>query len=387
MTNKLRVGIVGLGNAGMMHVRSLSDGSLPRGVLTAASDVKAKVDSLRTSMPGHVKLFDSYDDMLASGCCDAVIIATPHLQHPELSIKALKAGLHVFCEKPAGVSVGAVREMNAVAEASGKVFSIHFNRRLEPVFQKLRSLLRSNELGEIYRILWETTDWYRPDCYFASAAWRGTWAGEGGGVLINQGIHHLDIWQHLFGLPGRVRSFCRFGKHHAIEVEDEVTAFVEYGNGVTGTFIASTGESPGTNRLEIACSRGRLIVEDKTIRFHRLTIPLDEFNRKTTEGFAEPANWVCEIPVAGLADLSGGMLRNFLDSALDGTALLVDGTEGLASLEFENAILLSTWLDNWVELPVDAAAFDRELRKRAAASKKKVMAGAERTFDLKASFK
>ena len=376
-----------MGNAGMMHANSIIGGSIPRAELSAVCDKKERLDCLCGKLPESTRCFEDYDSMLASGACEAVIVSTPHFQHPELSLKALKAGLHVFCEKPAGVSAGPVREMNAAVAASGKVFSMHFNKRLEPVFGKLRSLIEGGEAGRIYRINWIATAWYRSDSYFNSADWRGTWAGEGGGVLLNQCIHNLDIWQYLFGMPSRIRSFCQFGKHHDIEVEDEVSAFMEYDDKVTGVFIASTGESPGADRLEISCSRGQIVVEGRTIRFHRTVIPIEEFNRTDIKGFGEPDCWVCDIPTKGQANLSGGMLKNFVEAVLDGAPLLVRGEEGLASLEMENAILLSTWLDDWVKLPVDAPLFDSELKKRAANSCRKKNAVKNRIFDLKESFK
>lgn len=383
----LRIGIVGMGNAGMMHARSIIDGKIPNAILSAVCDQQGRLNLIKDKVPAETHFIADYDEMLAGDFCDAVIIATPHFQHPELSIKAFKAGLHVFCEKPAGVSIGPVQDMNQAARDSGKIFCMHFNRRLEPVFQKLHEMITQGELGTIFRVNWTATNWYRSDTYFNSAEWRGTWAGEGGGVMINQCIHNLDIWQYLFGKPDRIKSFCRFGKHHNIEVEDEVTAFMEYDNGISGVFIAGTGESPGTDRLEIACSHGKIIVENKNITCHRTTEPIEEFNRKNTSGFGEPECKIEEIPISGQADLSGGMLKNFVDAVLEGVPLLVNGEEGIDSLELENAILLSAWRDEWVEFPVDPEVFDRELNKHVITSRKKEAPVVERIFDLKDSFK
>lgn len=384
----LKLGLIGAGNAGMMHLGAIKGGSLSSRVsLVAVCDTPERLAGLADKLPPETRQFSDYAEMLASGLCEAMLVATPHFQHPELSIQAFRAGLHVFCEKPAGVSVTQVREMNAVAAASGKVFAMHFNRRLEPVFVKLRALIAAGEFGTIHRVSWIVTNWFRSDAYFNSAPWRGTWSGEGGGLLINQCIHDLDNWQAMFGLPARIRSFCRFGKHHDIEVEDEATAFLEHANGMTGVMIFSTGESPGSNRIEIGCSRGTVIVQDRAIRFNRTMIPVEEFNAKNTTGFGEPEYWPCDIPVSGQADLSGGVLKNFVEAVLDGTPLLVRGEEGLASMEMENAILLSTWLDDWVKLPVDGKRFDAELQQRIATSRKKKHSGPARVFDLKDSFK
>jgi len=386
MESKLRIGIAGMGNAGTMHAKAVLGGSISRACIAAVCDGKSSLERARQFIPESARQFESYDEMIASGSCDAIVVATPHMQHPEQSVKALKAGLHVFCEKPSGVSASAAREMNKAAAASGKVFAMDFSRRQEPYVIKLRELISSGELGEIYRVNWIATNWYRSDSYFASAAWRGTWAGEGGGALINQCIHILDLWQHLFGLPDRVRGFCRFGKKHSVEVEDEATAFLEHGNGVTGVLSVSLCESPGTDRLEIACSRGKLVLESKSLRFYKTEVSLEEFNRANDKGFGEPPFQVCEIPVSGEADLTSGLLKNFVDAVLDGSPVLVPGSEGLASLEIENAILLSSWTDSWAGVPVDAEAFDRELKKRAAASKK-TLSSTMKVFDLKDSFK
>jgi predicted dehydrogenase len=277
--------------------------------------------------------------------------------------------------------------MNAVAAAApDRVFTMHFNRRLDPFVLKLRELLAAGEAGTVTRVNWTVTNWFRTDSYYASAAWRGTWAGEGGGVLINQCIHDLDCWQLLFGLPARTRAFCRFGKHHRIEVEDEVTAFFEYPDGLTGVFIAGTGEAPGTSRLEIACTRGRIVVENRQIRFQRTTVPVDEFNRTNASGFGEPECWACEVPVAGKTDFGSAILANFVEAVLGRAPLIVPGEEGLASMEMENAMLLSTWTDAWAAIPVDDAAFDRELKKRIAGSTKLLQDKAQ-VLDLNQSFK
>jgi len=386
-SGRLRVGIVGMGNAGMMHARSLMEGAAPRAELAAVCDSASRLESLGASIPSSVRRFESFDSMTGSGSVDAVIVATPHPQHPELCEKALAAGLHVFCEKPAGVSVSDVRRLNAVAAKSSKVFTMHFNKRLEPVYMKLKALIESGELGRLMRVNWITTSWFRTQAYFDSASWRGTWAGEGGGLLINQCIHELDIWQRLFGTPSRLMAFCSFGRHHEIEVEDEATVYMEYAGGFNGVLVASSGESPGTNRLEIACSRGTLVAEGKRLSFRRALEPVDVFCRSCPKIFGEPESWSCEIPVSGQADLSGGVLRNFLEAALDGAPLLVRGEEGLASLEMENAILLSAWTGSWASLPADGARFDAELARRVASSKGKARKVSASFADLKESFK
>ncbi|OGV58119.1 MAG: hypothetical protein A2X49_02555 [Lentisphaerae bacterium GWF2_52_8] len=387
MEVQLRIGIVGMGNAGMTHARPLIGNQVPRAVLTAVCDARERAESLRKTLPGSVMIFDDYDKMLASGVCDAVIVSTPHLLHPEQSEKALLAGLHVFCEKPAGISIGPVRRLNKLAAGTKKVFAMNFIKRQEPVYQTLKRLIDGGELGRVYRIHWTASDWYRSDSYFSSASWRGSWAGEGGGVLLNQCIHNIDLWQYIFGMPSRLRAFCSFGKYHNIEVEDDVTAYMEYHDGATGVLVTSTGESPGVNRLEVTGSRGRILVENRAITFYRTSVPIEDFNRADKSGFGEPEHWECSIPVNGQTDLFAGMQRNFVEAILDGKELFIRGEDGLASLEIANAILLSTWQDDWASLPVDEASFEAELAARIRTSRKPSAINEQRILDLSASFK
>lgn len=228
-------------------------------------------------------MFTDTDELYKSGLCDVVIIAVPHYDHPSLAIKAFEHGLNVITEKPAGVYTKQVLEMNEAAEKSGKLFGIMYNQRTNPMYQKIRELVKNGDLGHIKRISWIITDWYRCQCYHDSGAWRSTWKTEGGGALINQNPHQLDLWQWMFGMPDKITSFVSFGKYYDIEVEDDVTAFMEYENGTTGTYITSTGESPGTNRLEIACDMGRIVVENGKMIFNRNVISEREFNAENTE--------------------------------------------------------------------------------------------------------
>ena len=384
----IRLGIIGMGNAGTMHAKALISGSVKGGVLSAVTDSARRLTELSSLLPESCAKFESYDAMLASGKCDAIIVATPHPSHPQLSIQAFETGHHVFCEKPAGVDALSARLMNEAADKSGKLFCMDFNRRLEPFFLRLKDLLDSGETGLIRRASWVSTDWFRTEAYYASANWRGTWAGEGGGALLNQCVHILDLWQCLFGMPSRLRSFCHFGKHHDIEVEDEVTSYMEYANGMTGSIILSTGESPGSNRLEIACDRGRIVLDGRRITFNRTTESISHFSRSKAAGFGEPPRWDCEIPIPGTTDLSCDLLRNFV-SALCGEALLtVDGREGIKSLQLANSMLLSTWIDNWAPIPFDEANFKAMLDEKARLnppSKKKE--GSRVVLDLTQSFK
>ncbi|MDD5351134.1 MAG: Gfo/Idh/MocA family oxidoreductase, partial [Chthoniobacteraceae bacterium] len=245
--NPIRFGIAGLGNMGGIHARSLLEGQIPRAVLAAVADPVADLTPFAGAKP-----FRSTEEMIASGEIDAILIATPHFAHVPLGIAALERGLHVLVEKPISVDKAAAQSLLAAHTNPAQVFGAMFNQRTDPHFRKIRELIRNGELGAIRRVNWTITNWFRTDAYYNSGGWRATWSGEGGGVLLNQCPHNLDLFQWLFGMPAKVRAHCHFGRYHDIEVEDDVTAYLEYANGATASFITSTGEYPGTNRLEIA---------------------------------------------------------------------------------------------------------------------------------------
>ena len=362
---KVRIGIIGLGNMGTQHAKYIIKGEVPGARLTAVCDTNSeRLKWAAGNMDENISLFDNVDGILSFGAIDAVLIANLHYDHPLTVIRAFEKGLHVLVEKPAGVYTGQVREMNEAAVKSGRVFGIMYNQRTNPVYQKLRDLIQSGELGEIKRTNWIITDWYRPQSYYDSGGWRATWAGEGGGVLLNQCPHQLDLWQWTCGMPKRVRAFCSIGKYHNIEVEDDVTIYVEYENGATGVFIASTGEAPGTNRLEVAGDRGKVVIEDGKLVFWRLRVSERQFNREYKGGFGQPECWKCEVPTNGENLQHAGITRNWVDAIVNKTALLAPGVEGINGLELSNAAYLSSWLDKWVDIPVDEELFHGMLQEK-----------------------
>ena len=354
--------------------------------LKAVCDVRSeRLDAAKQHLGESVKRFEKAEELYDSGLVDAVLIATPHYDHPPLAILAFKKGLHVLTEKPAGVYTKQVREMNEAAAESGKVFGIMYNQRTDPLYQKLKELIETGELGEIKRTNWIITSWYRSQSYYDSGGWRATWAGEGGGVLLNQDPHQLDLWQWICGMPKRLRAFCYFGKHHDIEVEDDVTAFVEYENGATGVFVTSTGDAPGTNRLEITGDRGKIVIEDNAITFWRNRTPERQFNREYKGGFGSPENWKCEIPVSGEASHSA-IIRNFVDAIQTGAPLIAPGEEGIKGLSISNAMHLSAWTDSWVNFPLDENLFFEKLQQKIANSKYKKPA-TEKTLSTEGTFR
>lgn len=368
---KVKIGIVGIGNMGRSHAKYLAAGEVKGAELTAVLDINPdNLKWVKNQLGEQVQTFDNEEAFYTSGNIDAVLVATTHYYHPEVAIKAFQHGLHVLIEKPAGVYTKQVREMNEEATKSGKVFGIMYNQRANPLYQKLRDIIASGELGEVRRTSWIITNWYRSQSYYDSGSWRATWAGEGGGVLLNQDPHQLDLWQWTVGMmPQKVRAFCKFGKYRNIEVEDDVTAYVEYENGATGLFVTTVGEAPGTNRFEINGDRGKIVIEDDQLTFWRLRVPESQFNREWKRGFGAPECWKCEIPVKPMERGHKTITQNFVDAILKGTPLLAPGEEGIKGLMLSNAMHLSTWTDGWIDLPIDEDLYYAKLQEQIQNSK------------------
>ena len=369
---KVRLGIIGVGNMGSGHAANILAGKCPEIELTAVADRReARRQWAKDTLPEGTAIFEEGSDLIQSGLCDAVHICTPHYQHPTLAIEAFAAGLHVMCEKPAGVYTKAVREMNEAAEKSGKVFAMMFNQRTNCVYRKMHEMVHSGQLGELKRVNWIITDWYRTQIYYDSGDWRATWDGEGGGVLLNQCPHQLDLLQWICGLPKTVQAFCQEGKWHDIEVEDDVTAYLQFANGATGVFVTTTGDAPGTNRFEVTGTLGKLVCENDKLTFWKLAQDEREFCRTATEGFAQPQCQQVEVETDGENLQHVGVLNAFAGKILHGTPLVAEGTEGLGGLTLSNAMHLSSWLGRAVDIPFDEELFLSELNKRRATSRKK----------------
>lgn len=383
--NEVRIGVIGIGNMGTLHAKNLAEGKAGRLKLTAVADrLESRRQWAKGHLPGDICIFKEGQELMDSGCCDAVLIAVPHYQHPELTIYGLQHGLHVLCEKPAGVYTKQVRRMNEAAEKSNRVFALMFNQRTNCVYRKLHELVTGGSLGQIKRINWIVTDWYRTQSYYDSGSWRATWDGEGGGVLLNQCPHNLDLLQWICGMPVKVRAFCHEGKWHDIEVEDDVTAYLEYPNGATGVFVTTTGDAPGTNRFEITLEYGKLVCEHEKLTLFRLEENERSFCRTAAGGFDKPKCHVEEVETDGFNEQHIGVLKAFADRILEGKKLVAEGAEGILGLSLSNAMHLSSWLDRTVELPVDEELFLQELDKRRRNSKTK--AGTGIVFDAEGTY-
>ena len=357
---------------GTAHANNIKDGKCPEIKLTAVADINPKrLEWAAEKLDPSVAKFSTAEEMLDSGLIDAAIVAVPHYDHPKYAMECFKRGLHVMVEKPAGVFTKQVREMNEAAKKSNVIFGMMFNQRTDHVYRKMRELVQSGSLGAIRRTNWVITGWYRPQAYYDSGAWRATWSGEGGGVLLNQCPHNLDLWQWICGMPTKVSTHMYFGKWHDIEVEDDVTTFVEYANGATGVFVTTTGDAPGTNRFEITLDKGKLIAEDGKLTLWELETPEPEFSKTNKVPFGQPKSTKIEVETDGQSPQHVGVLNAFAAAILRGEPLVAGGEEGINGLTLSNAMHLSAWLGKEISLPFDEDLFYNELMKRVQNSRRK----------------
>lgn len=361
----VRLGVVGVGGMGGRHARAIAAGNIPRAGLGAVCDANP---SFLEKFPG-VPAFTDFEEMLNSGTVDAVVIATPHYFHTTQSIAALMRNIPVLTEKPIAVHKADAERMLAAWDIYKPVFAAMFDVRTVPVFKKLRQLLHDGTFGQLRRVTWIVTDWFRSEAYYASGSWRATWGGEGGGILVNQCPHNLDMFQWLFGMPISVTANCKIGKYHDIEVEDEFHAIFDFANNATGCIIATTGEAPGTDRLEIATEYGRILVEKEKILWTRNEVPVTEYSRTTKERMTPPPTWEVMIPAPGGGGRHDEVIRNFVSGILDGTPLIAPAQEGLNSVELANAVLYSSHHRCAIDLPLGSNAYEEFLNERIATSR------------------
>jgi predicted dehydrogenase len=377
MTNTVRLGIIGLGAQGGMYAALIRDGRVPNMVIGAIADSDPARAALAAERHPGVAFYSDYLDMLDSGDVDAVVICVPHYQHPEVGIAALRRDIHALIEKPAGVYTRQVRELNEFAASKPHLsFGIMFNQRNNPLYRRLKQIVDDGEIGRILRTNWIITTWWRPQGYYDQSAWRATWGGEGGGVLVNQAPHQLDLWQWIAGTPRSVYAKVGYGFRRDIAVEDEVTAVVDYGDGATGVFVTATHDIVGTDRFEILGDAGKIVVDSsKTATVTRLSKPERELSADMTMAdvvrlFSGQLD-VGELYEQETIELDSpwgeqhaGVLENFAANILDGTALLAPGSDGIQGVRLANAIHLSSWTGREVPLDFDEDEFLEALNER-----------------------
>ena len=372
----VRLGIIGIGAQGGYYAGFLHSGKVKNMVIGAICDIDpAKKEMVAEKYPG-TPFFSDYIEMMESGLVDAVVTCVPHYLHPEMGINALKRNLHALVEKPAGVYTSQVKELNAFAATKPELtFGIMFNQRMNPLYQKLKELIDNGEIGQIRRTNWIITTWWRPQGYYDQSAWRATWGGEGGGVLVNQAPHQLDLLQWICGIPTKVYSNVKYGYQRNIAVEDEVTAVLDYGNGATGVFVTCTHDVLGTDRFEILGDKGKIVVDDsKKITIKRLKTPesvmsstmsMEDMMKLFMGGGVSDISTTEEIEFTSVWGAQHiGVMENFAANIIDGTPLLAPGSDGINGVRLANAIHLSSWLGKEVDMDFDESLFLTELNKR-----------------------
>ncbi|WP_194074636.1 Gfo/Idh/MocA family protein [Oceanobacillus halophilus] len=374
--SKVKLGIIGLGTQGGTYAGFISEGRVKNMEIGAICDIDPEVKKVAAEKYPDVPFYENYIDMLESGDVDAVVTTVPHYLHPEMGIEALKRDVHVLGEKPAGVYTKQVKELNEFAATKPELtFAIMFNQRTNELYQKVKEIVDRGEIGNIRRTNWIITTWWRPQTYYDQSAWRATWDGEGGGVLVNQAPHQLDLLQWISGMPKKVYSNVKYGYQRDIAVEDEVTTLLDYGNGATGVFVTCTHDAIGTDRFEILGDNGKIVVDDsKKVTIYRLRKPESEMSK--TMSMMEVAKLVMggnadelyETEVLEFESVWGGqhvaVLENFAANILDGEPLIAPGSDGINGVALANAIHLSSWLGKEVEIPVDEEVYFAELNKR-----------------------
>jgi len=364
--DKVKVAVIGLGNIGSLHLRLINE--IPQLELTAVCDiVPEKADAVAEQY--GVKAYYDSDKLFADKIVDAVTVGTPHYGHTTIGIAGMNSGHHVLVEKPISVHKADCERLIAAHEANPDlVFAAMFNQRTDPYYQKIKSMVEGGELGNFLRISWIITTWFRTQAYYDSGGWRATWGGEGGGVLLNQCPHNLDLLQWICGMPERIRGFCGIGKRHTIEVEDEVTAYMEYPGGCTGIFVTTTGEAPGSNRFEICGDKGKLVYENNTLTFTKNLTPATEFLNTCERSFARPETEVETYSFESHGGQHKDILINYADAILTGAPLIAPAEEGINSVVLANAMLYSSMLGQPIDLPLDGAAYEAKLKELIASS-------------------
>ena len=369
---KIRLGMLGLGNQGTMYSKKILADECPEFTLAAICDHNPKrIQWAKENLDAEITYFDNAEAMLDSGLIDACIVAVPHYDHPKYAVACMERGIHVLVEKPAGVYTKQVRWMNEEAKKYNVVFGMMFNQRTNCVYRKMRELIQSGAYGNLRRTNWLITNWYRPQAYYDSGDWRATWSGEGGGVLMNQCPHQLDLLQWICGMPTKVTAHMKYGQWHDIEVEDDVTAYLEYENGATGVFITTTGDAWGTNRFEVQMDKAKLVAEDDVLTVWEYEVSEPEFTRTNTTPFGRPKKVEFQPETDGKNPQHAGVINAWGSAILRGEPMVAGGEEGINGLTLANAMYLSDWLGKTIDIPFDEDVYYEELMKRVATSRRK----------------
>ncbi len=381
----MKFGIIGLGNIGRVHAKNIQDGLVEGAQLVAVAN--QPIESMDDFKEQGVAGFGDAAELIASGRCDAVIVALPTHLHSPIGIQALEAGLHLIMEKPLACHKAEGERILAAKQRDDQIASLMMNQRTHPCYVKIKQWIDEGALGELQRVSWTMTNWFRPEIYYQSSPWRATWKGEGGGVLMNQCPHNIDVLQWLVGMPTKVRAQCSFGKYHDIEVEDEVNAYFEFSNGATGQFSASTGESPGSNRLEIVGDLGTIITDGNEVTLVRNSESVSAFSKSTKEIFGTPKISEETFKPTEAVNQHAAILNNVVQAAAGKAELIAPADEGLHSLELAGAMIYSTWINDEVTLPLDSAAYETLIQGKISQSKPREVVETTAKVDMSKSYR
>ena len=365
MLHEVKLAVIGYGGIGSAHTGFIAGGGVAGMTLAAVCDINEnRLAVVRERFPG-VRCVTDFHDLL-DGSIDAALIAVPHPMHCKIAAECLREGVNVLVEKPIDITVTEAKKAVAAAEESGSIFAVMLNQRTAPIFQRAREIVQSGALGNLKRTVWIITNWYRTQHYYDSGSWRATWKGEGGGVLLNQAPHNLDLWQWVCGMPTSVAAYCDVARYHRIEVEDDATLITRYANGATGLFVTSTGEYPGTNRLEISGELGKLVLEEGVLKWWKLQESENDVRWHSDNSMPQIPYEYTEERFEDDGLQHRGIIQNFANAILHGEKLISPGVDGLNELTLSNAAYLSQWTGNSpVALPLDNGKFDAMLKERA----------------------
>lgn len=381
----MKFGIIGLGNIGRVHAKNIQDGLVEDAELVAVAN--QPVESMDEFKEQGLACFGDATELIESGLCDAVIVALPTHLHSPIGIQALEAGLHLIMEKPLACHKAEGERILQAIQREDQIASLMMNQRTHPCYVQIKKWIDEGALGELQRVSWTMTNWFRSEIYYQSSPWRATWKGEGGGVLMNQCPHNIDVLQWLVGMPATVRAQCSFGKYHDIEVEDEVNAYFEFTNGATGQFSASTGECPGSNRLEIVGDLGSIITDGSEVKLIRTSESVSGFSKSTDEMFGTPETTEEVFQPSETVNQHAAILNNVVKASKGETELIAPAVEGLKSLELAGAMIYSTWIDDEVSLPLDGAAYEKVINEKIAQSKPREVVKTEAKVDMSKSYR
>ena len=358
----IRFGVIGVGVMGGMHADILTNDDDPRFSLAAIADIDT-AKARKVGAKADVPWFATGEEMIASGLCDAVIVATPHYWHAPLTIRAARTGLHVMCEKPLSSTVGHARAMITECKKRKVKLGVMLHQRARADMTTVKKLIDSGAIGEVFRAQLICSNWFRTQAYYDSGAWRGTWDGEGGGVLINQAPHHLDLYQWIAGMPKKVLGLIST-RCHKIEVEDCANFLLDYEDGKVGYIYTTTAEEPGYEEFMICGDKGTIVIGDEGVKLGKLAMPVSQHIFASGDAGAGGAEQGIEWTTVEPEGPSGGHIdvtRGFVEWILTGKKPFdfADGKQALNELELSNAMHLAGYRNKVVALPVDAAEMER----------------------------